>query len=120
MAILDTIFRTLLSQLIFRPRAARHLAGPARSTPDADRRLYAAETNHWGRRAPEPATRSFLDPPPADGVEVGERARGVTPAGPRRRRFGLPAATAIPAPSGLLACGAVDRHPRSFSDRRRR
>jgi len=117
MAILDTIFRTLLSQLIFRPRA-RQLAGLRRARPDADRLLYAAPANRWGLAAAEPSTRSFLAPAPPDG-EPPEGGDTGPSAVPRRRRFGLPSATVMPAPSGLLACGAVDRHTRSFSDRRR-
>lgn len=120
MAILDTIFRTLLSQLIHRPRVARRLAGPDRGQPDPDQLLYAAKANHWGLRAEAPPTLSFLDSPLSDGAEGRAGAEAAAPAGPRGRRFGLPAARAMPAASGLLSCGAVDRHTRSFSDRRRR
>jgi hypothetical protein len=118
MAILDTIFRALLSQLIFRPRVPRQPAGLRRQESDADRRLYAAGANHWGLEAEEPATRSYLDPESRDG-EDGASVAAATSAGPRGRRFGLPPVAALPAPNGLLACGAVDRQTRSFSDRRR-
>jgi hypothetical protein len=117
MAILDTIFRVLLSQLLFRPGAAKRPSSAGRDRLETDRRLYAASPNRWGVEAPQPATCSFLDLDPADGGE--EAPTAASPAAARGRRFDLPPATAMPAPSGLLACGAVDRQTRLFSDRRR-
>ena len=116
MAILDTIFRALLSRLIFRSRKVERLSGPRPDGSGGDRRLYAASANQWGLEAPKPATCSFLDPDPEDGG--GEEPAPSAASAPRGRRFGLPPATAVPAPSGLLACGAVDPLTRRFSDRR--
>ena len=116
MAICDSILRRLLTQLLFRPRVIRRPTS-LESVTESSRRLYATEANRWGVD-PTPATRSFIssgsDRTP--GAEADQAADRPEPSG---RRFGLRTATTWPAPSGLLACGAIDRVERRFSDRGR-
>ncbi len=119
MTILDTIFRSLLSQLIFRPRAVGLPAGLRRSRQDIDRRFYAAQANRWGAEADEGTVRSFLAPTPPD-RETEEPTEDAASSESRGTRVDLQPALPMPAARGLLACGAADQPTPSFSVRRGR